>query len=351
MSTRGVVLMVGGLLGGLVLAYGLVFLNAAGGFRTLDPVTPGPCRALPGFLGPEDIALDRATGRAYVTVADRHAVASGSGGPRGAIALLDLKAAVPTPVRLEVADPASFFPHGLDFYQGPDGAKRLFVVNHGADGAHHSIEIFDILEDGALRHAETVRDPSLTSPNDVAATGPRQFYASNDLGATSAIGKMLETYFLMPWGNVVYYDGVAGRVALDGLLYANGVSRMDDRLYVAQSTGRRLSAYDMGENGQLALAFAHDIPMNLDNIGFATDGALLAAGHPKALAFLAHAADPSLPSPSEVVRLAPHAAAAGTIYLDQGEGISAASIAVEYEGRLFIGAVFADHMLMCAMGS
>lgn len=352
MATRGILATATGIATIILAAYALDFANTAGVFRPLSEDKPGTCHQIPGFLGPEDIAVDEDLGLAYVTIADRFGVEHRQGSPKGNIALLDLKAENPSPLYLTPADPDHFFPHGLDLHIDRHGQRRLFVVNHGRDGNTHSIDVYLVRDNNRLELENSFTHPLISSPNDVAAVGPDRFFTSNDRGADSALGQTIETYFMLPWGNVVYFEEGRAETVVTGLKYANGVSydSQKDILYVAESTGRRVTSYALDAlGGQWRLRDRLSIPTSLDNMSIAPDGSILGAGHPKILEFLAHAKDTSLPSSSEVIRIGVKDGVLGweSIYLDRGAEISAASIAVEYEGRLFIGAVFDDHMVMC----
>lgn len=349
---KGIVFTGLGTIFALALSYGLIFADTAGVFRKLESVELESCVTLPGFLGPEDIVVDTDTGFAYVTIADRHAVAEENGSPKGNIARIDLRADLPKPVYLNPRPTDSFFPHGLDFYKGDDGVKRLYVVNHWADETHHSIDSFIITNDNVLEFERSVEDSLISSPNDVTVVEPGVFFTSNDMGALSPLGETLEAYLMIPWSNIIYFDGDAARKVVEGLKYGNGVlyDSATQRLYVAESTGQKVSAFDFDrQSKKLSLIWELDIPMSLDNLSMAPDGSLLVTGHPRIIEFLKHAKDPSLPASSEVVRITnlESTPAWETIYLNRGEEISAAPIAVEFEGRLFIGAVFDDHLLMC----
>jgi len=354
---KGVILTGLGTVLALSVGYGFIFADTAGMFRNLESIEPGPCVTLPGFLGPEDIVIDHDTGFAYVTIADRHAVAEGTGEPNGNIARLDLRDEIPAPVMMNPRNSNAFFPHGLDLHVDDAGVKRLYAVNHWEkDTDKHTIDSFIITEDNELSFERSFQAPVMSSPNDVAVVEPGVFFASNDMGALTSLGATLEAYLMIPWSNVVYYDNSEAHKVIEGLRYANGVLFDSDtqRLYVAESTGQKVSAYQFSRaDSALDLIWTIDIPMSLDNLSMTPDGDLLVTGHPKILEFLAHAKDPSLAASSEVVRITNLDAQPEweTLYLDRGEAISAAPIAVEFEDRLFIGAVFDDHLLMCDMKS
>lgn len=328
------------------------FLRAAGQFKSLEPHFEGSCEAVAGIAGGEDITVDQATGVAYISAFDRARFARGDAAV-GTLYSWDLEEEREGPLRLTAGLPFDFRPHGLSLYRGSDGPPRLFVVNHRDEG--HFIEIFE-LADGEARHLESLTDPLLRSPNDVVAVGPRSFYATNDHGNTSQLGRTLEDYLRLERSDVVFFDGDSYRIVAAGIGYANGinVSADGDKIFVAASTGQELRVYDRdGETGDLDLERRIPLATGADNVERDGAGDLWIGAHPQMLKFVRHAADPSLPAPSQVLRVA---AAAGPeprvdeIFLSLGEDLSASSVAAVYGKTLLIGPVLDDHILSCRMG-
>jgi len=198
-----------------------------------------------------------------------------------------------------------------------------------------------------------VRDPLLVSPNDLVAVGPDAFYAANDHGSAGAFGQMLSDVLLLRNANIVYYDGASMRVAGDRLSFPNGIGVSADgkTIYVAETIGAALHVYSRNAGtGELTARDYARLGVGLDNIDVEPDGALLIAGHPKMMAFLAHARDPRKLSPSQVIRVEPAEAGggkAGTIYLNLGEELSGSSVAAGYGDRMLIGNVFDPKILVC----
>ncbi|MFQ5346866.1 MAG: strictosidine synthase family protein [Rhodothalassiaceae bacterium] len=340
----------------LVLA-GWRFADTAGLLRRLEPLAPGPCMAIAGFDGPEDIVVDPERRLAYVTNADRRGVTLNGTPPDGAIMLLSLAdGAAAVPQRLEPLPPETFFPHGLDLWIGADGERRLFVVNHGRDGHAHAVEIFRVSDDGhRLVHIETIRSSTFIDPNDIVAVGPRQFYLTNLHGSRSSLARKLEGYLMLPLASAVYYDGARAREVVKGLAMANGIARSADgsRIYIAEITGRAVNAFFRAPGGgTLGKSWRLELPMGVDNLSMDADGVLWAAGHPRLLAISARLAGGDAPSPSEVIRIdgaGGDAPTWETVYLDDGRELSAASVAVHVGGQILIGAVFGDKVLDCRL--
>ena len=251
-------------------------------------------------------------------------------------------------VRLVSTDtPADFRPHGISLYREGETA-RLFVVSHPASGSQ--ILIFDIGANGTLSHVRTVTDPAVFSPNDVAATGPDSFYASNDSRFGPNVLGYLEGFFGLPLASIAYFDGEAGRIAADGLTYANGVQLSKDgqTLYAANFIGRKIFVYDRDPaTGALTRTTTHRVPLGLDNIELGEHGDLWIGGNSQVFAFLAHQSDPEARAPSHAVRVDPASGAWETVFYNDGTAIDSISVATPVPGALILGAVFDSHVLIC----
>lgn len=338
--------------------YAATVLPITGWFDRLEPRTPGQCVRLAGPIGAEDFAIDWDKRRAYISSADRRAVEQGQR-PGGDIYLLDFSGNAPKLTPLNVWRDDGFFPHGLDLIAGWDGSRHLFAVNHGADGRDHSVEVFETNEDGSLRHARTINSSAFTSPNDIAAVSPEQFYLTNDPFDAPALDRAL-SYLGLPTGNVVYYDGSTARPAAERLRFANGISRSPDGqwLLVSESFGRTITLFQRNPfTGQLVKQNIIDVPMAPDNLFVHPDGTTVVAGHPRPLAFLSYVKDPAnRRSPSLVMQLDPKAlpfpapARRGLPlpYMNDGSQFSAASVGFfDQQNRLFVGSVYERGILMC----
>ncbi len=311
-------------------------------FADVDRTFPGRCAPVTGVAGPEDIAVDRGRGLAFVSSLDRRA-----DNARGAIHLVDPADPLAAGGWRDMTGgvPAAFRPLGLDYYEEGD-RRRLFVVNEAAS----SVELFDVAEDGGLTHLETFVERRMTSPNNVVATGPRSFYVTND-AKSGRTGFAAELNFLTraALGEVLFHDGVSWRVAAAGLRFANGLalSPEGNALYVAETSGLAVKVFDRDpETGALSLSATIPAPAAPDNLGVDEDGAVWIGGLPKPLAMPLHARDPGATAPSSVMRLNGEGLIE-TIYRDDGSELSGSSAAARLGSTLMIGALYENKFLLC----
>ncbi|MFN2375311.1 MAG: strictosidine synthase family protein [Candidatus Binatia bacterium] len=328
-----------------VAAYRIV--SRSGMMRVLESHHTGDCRTVTGAVGAEDVTIHPEAGVAYLSADDRRATAAGRP-VRGEIYSLDLRSNAALPVPLTRGSPADFHPHGISLWRGEDGGERLFVINHPAAGGH-TVEIFDV-EPDRLHHVETVTYPDLSSPNDIVAVGKRRFYATNDRRHREGFLATVEAYLQLPWASVSYFDGSRGRIAADGIAFANGINASADggSVYVAELLGQAVRVYDRDpDSGNLTLRRTIGLGSSPDNIEVESSGRLSVAAHPKIFDFLAHAGDAAKPAPSQVLRVDPDSGVVEEVFLDDGTLLSAAATAATAGGTMVLGPIFDARVLVC----
>ena len=337
----------------LVLAV-LAVSSALGVFDPLVPHFAGSCAVVPGPPGPEDIAIDRQAGVAYISSDDRWAHQHGADIP-GRIYRLDLSQPDTVPQALAGTEQLSpFHPHGISLFRTSSDQVLLFVVNHTVPGqprAGHSVEIFAVSENG-LRHLETIANLLFRSPNDIAAVGPRQFYLTNDQGYLDGIGMRLEQIFGWANSDVVYFDGQVASVVLNGLTFANGIQfdAQTDRLFITQTRADSLRIYRRApDDGSLTLTQDVEVGRGPDNIDIDERGDIWIAAHPNMVKLIAHASSPQALSPSRVVRLGADGTGLEDVYVGSGEELSAVSVAAVHNGEMLLGTVFESKLLRCRL--
>jgi len=347
----------------------LATLGACDGDETEQMVTA--CRAVAptvvasgeGIAGPEDIAVDHAAGVAYVSAYDRRTEA------KGGIYRLDLEGDLRDDVAVAdvTADwPAErpFHPHGISLFVGADGRKSLFVINHRIGGAGRStVEVFDIVDDALVHRGEegTISHPLICFPNDLAAVGESSFFVTNDHGCGGP-GRIVEDVLGLERAGVVYYDDGSAREVARGLAFANGIAigppGDDDqpaRLFVAATREKAVNVYDV--DALLGGLEATEAPMAAigldggpDNLSWLPDGRLLVAAHPSLFRLWLHLlwGGPEK-TPSRLVAVDPAAPEQepALVYADDGSEFSAATAGAAHRGRLLIGAVTGDRLVVC----
>ncbi|MBI9087393.1 MAG: strictosidine synthase family protein [Desulfobacterales bacterium] len=345
------------LVGAVILLLALFIVKTlwvAGEFKDLIPHETGQYKSVSSLAGAEDITVDPSTGTAFISCNDRRAAMRGEK-KQGAIYAYDLKAANPAPVSITESVRFRFHPHGISFFAAPNGKKMLFVVNMGHDAHFHdssqngTIEIFEY-SGSRLIHRQTIADSKLHSPNDILGVGEKQFYVTNDHGATSRLGKMAEDYLQLSWAHVLYYDGSGFSKAAEDLSYANGIATSPDgsAVYVTSTVKGYLRIFSRDPStGVLSRQEDIQLGTGLDNIEVDETGSLWIGCHPKLLTFVKHSKDPAVRSPSQVLRVRigeNKVHEIEEIYLNDGVALSGSSVAMRYRNRLLIGSVY-EHFL------
>lgn len=326
--------------GALVVGLGATLLLGALSRPSGGEPFAGSCSPVSGLAGPEDIALDPAARQAFISSYDPEA-----DGRRGAIHLFSLDDPLAEGAWRDRTGgaPARFEPVGLSLYD--DGTtRRLFVANTAAK----SVELFDVGRDGDLAFVETFTERRLTSPSDVVAVGPRAFYVANDLapGRDTLLGKA-QGLARTPSGRVFLFDGVSWRVAADGLKLASGVGMSPDgrRLYVTEEAGETLAIYDRDTaNGNLTLARRANLGAAGDKLNVDPSGAVWIGGRPKSL-FAPSSRARSVVLRYDDLRDAP--SKARLVFSDDGEQISAATVAARLGRTLLIASPVEKKFLLC----
>lgn len=326
-------------------------LDAFHQFSGIEDAFAGSCTPVNGISGPEDVHIDPATRRAFISSYDRRKPDGAE--QRGAVYAFNINDPLDASSWKDrtLGMPRRFEPHGIYLYDD-ETVSRLFVVNAATRG----VELFDVTDAGDLVYLETITERRLTSPNDIVATGPRSFYVTNDSepGRETLLGKL---YFLlrMGSGSVLYFDGDAWRVSAEGLRFANGIAANANgtKVYVAETAGGAIRIFDRdARSSSLSLASVVNIGAAPDNLNFDRSGSLWIAAHPKPLSLPGYLTNPDGRSPSLVMRFDDVAGASARpikIYANSGKELSASSAAARYGSTLIIGALLDTKFLICKL--
>jgi hypothetical protein len=131
------------------------------------------------------------------------------------------------------------------------------------------------------------------------------------------------------------------------LAYANGIHAESDHVLVAATQKGDLAWYKRNaQTGQLT--FVKDVAhiKGMDNIAMLNNHQLLVAVHPNSLKFLKHKKSAANHSPGIVYLVDTQQQKATPVYANDGSQISANSVALAYGGRIYIGQVFEDYLLV-----
>lgn len=339
-----------------VVGYVMEMTISAGVFRSIEPHFSGTCTRVDGVVGAEDITIDPVTGIAYISAMDRRTLAATGDYHGGIYRYMPGSFEAPSLMSLDLETP--FHPHGISLWKNKNGNDRLFVVAHPPSDenpndpklATSQVDVFEI-KGNSLTYIYTAKPSQAISLNDVAAVGPDSFYASIDKGSVTKFGQQIEQFGRLARSGVLYGKGTATKRALSELVYANGVQTdsTNGTLYVAETTGKRLSSYKIEDDGNLTFLAEQDIDSGLDNIEIDENGDLYIVGHPKTFDFLGHAGDAAKKSPSQVFRInqTGDAFAVKEIYLNDGKEMSGASVAAPVGDRFLLGSVFEPFILDC----
>ena len=357
----------------VVVLLGYVFFRPES-YRNIDRFN-GRCQSIvmdarsgPGLVGVEDIVIDHERGFAYLSATDRRDKTRG----RGAIYRIPLHfGTAPLPLTdITLGEPVDFHPHGIDLLIDDDGERRLFVVSHDKgrranEGAR--VLIYKLGETGYLELEESVVDADLLyHPNDVAAVGPRSFFATQDFSApSSSKQERIDIKRRRKTGHLVYaHKGEMTIADVGGFAMANGVAydAASDTLYVSETLTKELHAYRVTETGGLIPLDRTKISAFPDNFAFSEHGDLYIAGNLHNKSFAEHMQDGSNPSPSGVVRFqrpsngnalaSDHEdimITSGLPAFDAEEGLSGISVAAAHGDVLLLGSVYEPRIWRCEM--
>jgi len=326
-----------------------IFVARSGMLVDRGPEQVTACAAIDGQgKSAEDILIDRERNVALVSWMDRRGAVTGNPTP-GTVGRIDLASPELKIEPATVADPPEFRSHGMSLFIGPEGQRVLFVISHPT-GKPHRVEIFEANADGLYEHKQTIEDPLLVRPNDIAAVGPRQFYIANDSGAKTGLDKMRESVLGAAIAAITYYNGEKFSVAYDGVASPGGINVSADfnTVYVAETQGQKVSAFKR-DAASGALTKASEVELNSlpDNIDVAADGSLWVASHANAIALVRQFADATQVAPTQVFRIRAESLAAAQVFFNTGDLISAGSVAATQGGKMLLGSITDRKILVC----
>jgi arylesterase/paraoxonase len=312
----------------------------------IESIGEGACRPVLGLESSEDIVIDPVTGTAYISSFWRR-------NPPG----MEIEGAVyryqigrdELPANMTRDLEFSFHPLGLGLFSSGND-QFLFVVNR--QPGNNCVEKFRI-QDSELIHQESICRERFHSANDVLPISEQEFYLTNEHGSRTQFGRWLEDMTGFGTGEVLYFDGFSSRRVARGISYANGIDDSPEGsiVYVAASRAKEIKIYrSSSETRGLTLEETLELNTGVDNLNVDSQGTIWVAAHPDLLAFLEYSRNPSVLSPSQVLRIDPMENGSfnvSRVYESDGEYLSGSSVAAVWEDRLLIGSAFDQRFLEC----
>lgn len=336
----------------LLLVVGLLIfigytLQSTGFFRVIEKSSPNKIIARVPLKGAEDIVLSQEDHFAIISATNRQTYPP-TQPETGGLYFIDLNDKSFTPIDLTANLSIAFAPHGIDMFKIADSTYHILAINH--INKQHSIEQF-LLKGKQLKHVNTLRHESMIQPNDLVIISPDEFYFTNDHGYTKGLGKIVEEYSGLGLSNVVHVNQQNYTEAATGIAYANGIThdKKRDILYVASPRNFNVNVYQ--RRADAALQFIEKIPAHtgVDNLTLDSEGKLWIGAHPNLLRFQAYALGKYAIAPSEILMINYQDQGkflVESVWVDNGEKMSGATVAVPYNDWLLVGNVMDDHFLI-----
>jgi len=242
-----------------------------------------------------------------------------------------------------------FVPHGIHARRLDDGRHVLYVVNHGA---RESIEIFEIFDDGrevVLESRGCVLAPPDATTNDVVVLGDGGFRVSDSFrrSENTLVSGLRMRYgshrpgFAWEWRPGRGYSRIAGSETA----YANGIESSPDGRFVYLNgyfenalikvdtlTGQRV--------GEVSI-------MGPDNVTWSDEGRLLVASHHAGTFDLLKCLRLERGNCGfrfQIVEVDPETLTSRVILDQQGPPIGAVTVALPFQGRLYLGTFAGDRI-------
>ncbi|GAA5874787.1 hypothetical protein JCM16303_002982 [Sporobolomyces ruberrimus] len=364
-------------------AYVLPTITILGLCREVLPVNNSKCVAVKGLVGCEDAWIDYDSGEAWLVCSSHEArkswlpatlhldSASLPAVSTDYIAVLNLKDNSYKRVQLNSlpAEATGIYVHAIDVVKGSDGKKTVMINSHRPPknrslgktlGANSVVEIFETTENSnELKHVKTVSHPLLRTPNNIVATGPRTFFASNDHRHKVHWSRAYEMLKSVP-SDIIYCDASKAtavcKVAADGIIYPNGIAKGPSNLLYQGSTLQGLVRV-WEEKADHTLKAIAEVPLQrpVDNIHVDQDGSIYATTLTKVLDFMAAGKEggKSGVSAVEILRITNDTTAGSgkyrsdVVFGDDGNIVSSSTTAAPYNGKLVLTGVFSREVSIC----
>lgn len=306
------------------------------------------CEHVSALFGAEDIVVDYDTDLGLAVGGDRRAF---RGGGDGRSRIFSFPLSDPSAARdVTPNKPAELKGFGADLFVDEDGSRWLGVANRANDV--HTIEVYAIIDSGALSHHTTLTAEDFVNPNDLTLLTPSSALVTLDKRARAgSLWEIVEGASRVTTGRVVLLEAGRMETVANNLLSSNGIVKLEDgRIVVGELVGRRLSIYQSGdEDNNLTLERRITLPFAVDNLTIQDDQTVWVAGHPKLLTLArGYQKSEAISSPSMAVSVDVTTGHVESLFEDNGRFLSGSSVAVALPNKRFlIGTAFGPAVALC----
>jgi len=315
-----------------------------GVFSSVTPGFFGTCQVVASLPGVQD--MESAGGSLFLS-------AGSARGPDSRDGIYAMPLAGGTPVKL-AGVPKDFHPRGIGLYRMPGTETLLlYAVNRRTSG-RFSIDSFEVRDPGAnpaLVAQGTIAGGLLINPQDVAVAGPNIFYVANGTAGKNPLIHGLQTYGIIPGGNVLYFNGTTFSPVADGLYGTRSLlfTPKGDHLIVGGLLSRSLTTFTREPlTGRLTEDDTLNLSTGPEKLSIDAQGQVLVGGHADLLEWRAHTADPGKRAASQILRVSLLNGVPRTkeqVYGNDGSQLAGVGVAVG--NRLLIGSSLDGRLLSC----
>lgn len=335
----------------LLLLYVANIFISTGYFRTIENKFEGKIIKEINLPGAEDITISKIDSFAIISSTNRKKHTN-TKQEKGGLYLIDLIKDNFTPILLTKEFTKPFAPHGISIYK-KDSIYVIAAINHTTNGEF--IEMFE-LKNKTLSHKKTLQHKLIFSPNDIVLIDENTFYFTNDHQYKKGIKRLAEDYLGLAISDVIYFDGENYIKVADDIAYANGINFDKKRNLLFVASPRKFLIKVFHKNKDNSLKFIEDIDCKtgVDNIEFDTEVNLWIGAHPNLLHFAAYSKGEKETSPSEIIKInyiSKNNYTIEQVYLDDGEKMSASTVAATFNNLIFTGNVMDDKFLILEKAS
>ena len=303
------------------------------------------CISIKVSHGPEDMVFDSSKSRIFIASHDRRNFKQA-----GEISVLDINSNSIQKL-LRKNEPKNFIlrPHGISLVS-KDDKNLIFVISHGeslSSSKGEKIVIYELINNQLIFKKKYIHSQYITSPNSILGFSNGSFYITNDRKNRSSF---FELVGIKTKGSLVHYNAISNKWSFiqKKLKFPNGLAFYRNHLFMSLTRDEQILIFELDKKQQVIKKTPKKIksPTSFDNLKI-DNNYLLTTKHPSIIKFLLHSMSNFFNSPSEVYKMNIDEKIWQLVYKNNGEEISAASVALAYKKHIYIGQIFGDFVLRC----